>query len=62
MAQLTLTISCRKRWFFWPAWFVMLAFAMTIGRFLREERRDRIAGAFVRWLGNHAFVFEVGNG
>lgn len=51
MANLTLTFTTRKRWFFWPAFYAIGVLAM-VG-IVRDLNR---AG---EWLAVHAMRFEV---
>ncbi len=57
--DLSVTISCRKRWW-WPvAVFALYLIAFTTAWFMTPERHDRMTDGFVRWMGAHALSIEA---
>lgn len=64
MAQVQLRIAVRKRWFFWPAFFVALLLVRT-GLLRDAESAAHWDGKITadkraaEWLTSHAIVIEV---
>ncbi|MDE3797600.1 hypothetical protein I7G59_09700 [Sinorhizobium meliloti] len=56
---LTITVSCRKRWW-WPLGVgVMYAAAFVTAWFMSRERHDAMIDSLCHWMGRYAIRLEL---